>query len=76
MDPNADTEDWLKVPNGQATMWPHFEKFLNTQAQAYMERERLDLTSARPQIKDREAARTCRKCTNKQHQKKKDGEPS
>ena len=37
-------EDWLKVPVRDPPLWPHFEKFLEIQAQACRERERLGLT--------------------------------
>ena len=55
-------EDWLKVPPRQPPLWPHFMDFLEIQAAACPERERLGLNS-----KDNQPAVYCAKCKTSTH---------
>ena len=57
-------EDWLKIPDREPPLWPHFLKFLETQAQACRERERLGLAmGTEPQ-----GSSYCSKCKTKSHE--------
>ena len=56
-------EDWLKVPPRQPPLWKHFMDFLEIQATACRERERLGLTN-----KDHQASLYCAKCKTTTHE--------
>ena len=56
-------EDWLKTPMRNPPLWPHFEAFLETQAEACRQRERLLFTGTEVQ----ETQRECSKCKARSH---------
>ena len=58
---NMAKEDWLKRPSREAPLWPHFVSFLEGQAQACKERERLSLASTPVASKD------CSRCKSRFH---------
>ena len=64
-------EDWLKVPDCKGVrdppLCPHFEKFLEIQAQACKERERMGLTSA--EYNSGSGTQTCTRCKSRYHSK-------
>ena len=58
--PENAKEDWLKVALDPTPLWPQFEAFLEKQADACRQRERLGLATATP-------VRECSKCGGKNH---------
>ena len=58
--PENAKEDWLKVALDPTPLWPQFEAFLEKQAEACRQRERLGLARSAP-------ARDCSKCGGKNH---------
>ena len=56
-------EDWLKIPDRDPPLWPHFVKFLETQAQACRERERLGVAMGT----DSQGSSYCSKCRTRSH---------
>ena len=59
-------EDWLKTPGREAPLWPHFLQFLETQAQACRERERLGLALSTGQ--DQQGSTYCTRCKTRTHE--------
>ena len=59
-------EDWLKMPGREAPLWPHFMKFLEIQAQACRERERLGIAMSTGQ--DQLERGYCSKCKTRTHE--------
>ena len=61
--PTMAKEDWLKTPVRNPPLWPHFETFLETQAEACRQRERLLFTGNDSQ----DTPKKCQKCKSSSH---------
>ena len=61
--PTMAKEDWLKTPVRIPPLWPHFETFLETQAEACRQRERLLFTGTDNQ----DTQKKCQKCKSSFH---------
>ena len=54
---NTAREDWLKTKNRDPPLWPEFEQFLQLEAKASRERERLGLTASKQMRYVKQSAR-------------------